>query len=249
MIAASVFESGWSESGRARVPAQIVGRGDHRAPVLEPDPGIGERARREQGLRRLGAPGWLSHEDEGYSVALIQGRDVRDEAAVRRPGRVVAIAIEGGAGQRALVQRQHPDVPPLDGSEVQQEAAAVGRELRMVEVAAGGDQPARARAVHEHERRRLLRDVGDIAVGRYGELGHRGSGDGDVGPHRHGWSRQPAALQVERRGLHVPAREHEHEQPLRHPRLDHRRAEERGLGAGLEIHQERRARRYCRPGS
>ena len=112
------------------------------------------------------------------------------------------VAVEARPCQGPVVQREHPDVAAFDRVEVEQEAAAVGREHGGVEVPPLADRrTGGAGAVHELERRRFFGDVGHVAVGRHRELGHGGPGDGDVRGDGDGRPRHPAGVPVEGSGL------------------------------------------------
>ena len=102
--------------------------------------------------------------------------------------------------------------------------------------------------VHEHERRGLLRDVGDVAVGRDRELRHRLSGDRHVGRERHRRRGEPRAVPVERRGLHDAARR---SRPPGCPGSPAPRSpacsQELRLGAVREVHEQHRAGGVAHP--
>ena len=248
MIAASVPAPPWVESGQLRVPPEVGRGGDHRAAVLEPHPGVGQQRRGQQRVRRLGAARPLPEQLQQHASRPVHRHDVREEAPVRRPGRVVPVAVEGGTRQRAFGQVEDPDVPPLDRAEVQREPAAVGREQRVMEVPPlRRGQPARAVPLDEHQRRRLLRDVGDVAVPGDGELGDPVPGDRHVGRYRHRRRADLPPARIERRRLQGAGTRHEHEHPLGHPRLDDRSAQDLRLGPGPEIHQHERAGRIPHP--
>src|SRR5690606_30510919 len=84
----------------ARIVAQIVAGGDEGAAIPEPVTRVGQVNGGVQRLRRFGAPRALPVEPE------VPGPDrgIGDEPAVRSPGGVVAVAIEGRAGEGAGVQ-------------------------------------------------------------------------------------------------------------------------------------------------
>ena len=148
---------------RARRFSQIVHNRNGTGPVRKPHAGKAKLLRCEKCVGRFASTPPLSQELLG---SRFRGQE-RDGSPIGRPHRIMSVAGERGASDRAIVAGEYPDIASRLRREVYGDALSVRRESWAVEVASLVDRrPSHAVARYENERWRLLVDVGDRSVPR-----------------------------------------------------------------------------------